>query len=104
MRFFTKPRVLYAHQLRVGDQIAFHKSRKLDAIRTEASYIDADLAGHVVWIAVNAQPLATDERGVEWDVRHSHGENTWPASRHLIVREAIELDPWSYVRQHGEGK
>jgi hypothetical protein len=67
-------------------------------INSEASYMDADLDERVTWAVV----LTTQEVGhgglVEWRVTHTLGENDRGASATCIMREAIELDPWSYVK------
>jgi len=93
VKLYTRPRTLRAHQVRPGDQLAVWTASDTP-IESEARFLDADLEEEVRWTVVHGYydsslkgiPLA----GVPLASMAPH--------RPVIVREVIELDPWSYVR------
>lgn len=95
MKLYTQPRPLFVGLLRRGDQLALRPD--LQPIARDAEYIDHDLRGKVVWTTVVGElvPAGADEQTVK--VRHAHGEFPALLSAHVITREVIELDPWTYV-------
>lgn len=97
MKLYTRPRPIYPHQLQPGDQIATFKTGG-DLIRSATAYVDADLTGEVVWSVVHSTTPRESRRG--WSILHTLGEHDVPNSHAVIVREVLELDPWSYV--HGQ--
>lgn len=101
MKLYTQPRPLVVGLLRRGDQLALRPDGR--PIQRDAEYIDHDLRGKVLWTTVVSDLLpaiAGDPETVK--VRHAHGEVVAPLSGHVITREVIELDPWTYVERRGE--
>lgn len=97
MKLYTRPRPLYPHQLQPGDQIATLRKGG-DVLRSGAAYVDADLADLVVWSVVH---YVTDVPGDESEslrVVHTLGEHDLCTKQPVIIREVIEIDPWTYVR------
>ncbi len=93
MKLFTKPRITEWWLLRPGDQIALGVRGKV--IESVGAYVDADLIDRVTWAAVH------DVTGPVHKVLiiHSLGESgPGRSTKCCIMREAIEFDPWSYVK------
>lgn len=104
MKLFTRPRLMPVGLTRIGDLVATTTKRG-DFITSEAEYMDADLRDNrtgVRWVVVhNSVPNETPEeihQGRDWVMVHTHGVETMPALTMLVVREVLEIDPWSYVR------
>ncbi len=95
MRLYTKPRLSLAVLLRPADEMAFHRTEVIGRIRTEAGYLDADLSDSVAWCAVHS--VNVDEDTHQVTIRHTLGELTLRRGEHVITREVIQIDPWSYV-------
>lgn len=92
MKLFTNPRPLYPRQLRPGDQIATVKKGGA-LIRSEVAYFDADLAGQIVWSVVHHVNDGTTAA----QIVHTLGEHEAIVNLPVMTREAVHLDPWSYV-------
>ena len=100
MKLFTRPRPMHPYQLRAGDQIAVLRTSG-EPIISEVAYMDNDLADLVGWSVVHhvaEQPSDEAMRYPVWDVIHTYGTHPVQGRRTLTTREALELDPWSYVR------
>jgi hypothetical protein len=100
MKLFTRPRPIAVFQLRIGDQFATFRQGG-GPIRSETGYVDADLAERVVWSVVHS---TSDDRSCWPDIPMGHmrvwhtlGEHDVKATDDVIVREVIEIDPWTYV-------
>lgn len=100
MKLYTRPRPLHVWQLRPGDQFAISK-RHGRVIDSEAAYMDADLAERITWSVVHAVVDVGPELGglTVYSIHHTLGENEKSAGVTVIVREVIEIDPWTYVTQ-----
>lgn len=98
MKLYTRPRPLVAGLLRPGDQVAC--GAREEFIGTEQEYIELSLAdgGDAVrWtVVISADLDDTDDR--DFVVAHSRGIETANTMTPVIIREVIELDPWSYVQ------
>jgi hypothetical protein len=93
MKLYTKPRPLTLGQLRTGDQVAINPDTH-EPMHSEYAFIDADLAERVQWTVVH-NCSQNDEGG--WTLMHTLGEHDGGFDRRVIVREVVELDPWTYV-------
>lgn len=93
MKLYTRPRPIPAICLRPGDQLALADGGRL--IRTEADYIDLDLRAKVRWTTVRA----IDNAGALLTIDYPEGSADSPPGSPVIIREAIELDPWTYVER-----
>lgn len=63
--------------------------------------MDADLDDRVSWAVVHhAEDTDPEghEVGTDWKVVHTLGENFRKPGATCIMREVIELDPWTYVK------
>jgi hypothetical protein len=101
VKLYTKPRPIDAWRLRPGDQIAVNKRRAGTIINSETAYMDADLDERVAWSVVHASFQAP--ASVDYLVTHTLGENELRAGATVIVREVIEIDPWTYVQRPPDG-
>ena len=103
MRLYTLPRPLALWSLRTGDQVAtLSKGGKV--IIDEAAYIDADLRGAVVWETVIKVDKHASLRPPLVEVFHTGGQFEDRPGGPVVVRESIELDPWSYVTSGGHDR
>lgn len=101
MKLYTRPRPIYPHQLRPGDQVAtFTKGG--DLIRSETAYVDADLAKRVSWTVVHHAETQTVDNVPGVRIIHTLGQHDARSSFPVIAREVIEIDPWTYVRPEQE--
>lgn len=104
MKLYTRPRPIMAGQTRIGDQLA--TTPEGEFIQSEAEYMDLDLRDaegiSVGWTVVHNSTINTtpDEyaKGRDWVLVHSHGVEAVPALSFVIMREVIEVDPWSYIK------
>jgi hypothetical protein len=105
MKFYTKPRPLQAAQLRIGDQVAL--AARDEFVASEAEYLDLDLADDdngppwlPLWGVVHGSgPNTIDFHPVnDWMVVYTQGTILLPRTQTVIVREVVEVDPWSYVQ------
>lgn len=104
MKLYTRPRPLSPFQLRPGDQIATHKHNG-DPLHSAIGYVDADLIEQVQWSVVHdvlergtSETFQLDIAGGHMRVLHSYGQHDVLATADLIVRECIEIDPWTYLK------
>lgn len=98
MKLFTKPRPNILALLRPGDQLAIRRDNGR-LIDTELGYADADMSDQVRWVVVHdVEPAALEAL----TVHHTLGSETRAAGQHVITRESIDLDPWSYVTRAPE--
>lgn len=97
MKLYTRPRPTVAILLRLGDQVAVTDDGEL--VVSEGEYVDLDLRddGSLRWAVVHS---AHDTPGAPGDVTviHSHGDVQVSGVSSCIMREVIEIDPWSYVK------
>lgn len=102
MKLYTRARPLKAFQLRPGDQLAVSKRRAGVILNSETAFMDHDLDNRITWSVVHAAfEVGIDQAAAAfpmWRVQHTLGENDQPAATTVIVREVIELDPWTYVK------
>lgn len=98
MKIYTQPRPLQTWQLRPGDHIAMRvetEGRDLP-ITTTTEFMDLDLTDGVSWSAVHT--TIAQKRSAMWVVHHSDGTAHVDDQDTFIVREVVEIEPWSYVR------
>lgn len=97
MKLYTRPRPTVAILLRTGDQVATTEHGEL--VVSEGEYVDLDLRedGSLTWSAVHAAHDTPDAPG-DVTVVHSHGTVQVFGVSSCVMREVIELDPWSYVK------
>lgn len=100
MKLFTKPRPVYPVLLRPGDQLAgVRHGRGTRLLSDPTEYVDADLAGKLIWTVLHdAQPDVCEPETRAWELLHTRGATLVLPGSLVIVREAIEIDPWTYVR------
>jgi hypothetical protein len=110
VKLYTRPRALFAGQLRITDQVAMLPTGD-EFVSSEAEYMDLDLRDEdeqPVWCNVhNSTPNDTpdDIKGDRtWVVVHSRGVIAVNHMTPVITRETIELDPWTYVKMVDEPK
>jgi hypothetical protein len=111
MKLYTRPRSLFAGQLRMNDHVAMLPDGD-EFVAGEAEYMDLDLrddeADRPVWSVVHSSGPNTSPESValdrNWVVVHTRGVIAVPAMTPVIVREVIELDPWSYVKPYGDAR
>lgn len=87
MKLYTKPRALRPEQLRAGDQIATVKAGG-QLIRSAPEYFDHDLNENVAWSVFHRI------EGVA--IVHTLGQSY--SAGYVIMREVIEIEPWTYIR------
>jgi hypothetical protein len=100
MKLYTKARPVYPHQLRPGDQIAI-MAKYGEPLRSEAAFVDADLDELVSWSVVHTTADASTggfANTLLTKIMHTLGDHDVANSRVVIMREVIEIDPWTYVR------
>ena len=100
MKLYTRPRKLAPQSVREGDQIAMVRTPDgYDMIGSEGEFIDVDLAEMVQWYGVHASH-PTDGRPMRWTIVHSGGmdDTLSMTDDAVIVREVLDIDPWSYVK------
>lgn len=92
MKLFTRPRVMQTWQLVTGDLIACELVDGSPVpIADPGEFLDLDLREAVVWCVVHNVDTA-------YLVNHDRGQVDADRADMWIVREGIELDPWSYVQ------
>lgn len=97
MRLFTRPRPLEAWQLRTHDLLAVDSAGAL--VSSEVAYVDLDLHDEVSWVGVHYVNAAPAYLGPGFVViEHSAGSVETDGEVTCMMREAIDLDPWSYVK------
>lgn len=105
MKLFTNPRPACPMHVRRGDQIALYAegpTGRRFAIDLEARFVDLDLAERVEWGSVHASHMTEDTHPPRWTIVHTGGvEDDLAPDQTVIIREVIELDPWSYVKRSG---
>jgi hypothetical protein len=98
MKLYTVPRLLPVAYVRTTDQVAVDRSGKL--ITTATHYIDLDTrkTSGVRWAGVHASH-PTAHGTAFWTLVHTAGtaDELRPEGE-VIVRESMEIDPWSYVK------
>lgn len=97
MKLYTRPRPLTVGQLRPGDHVALRPDG--EPICRDTEYIDEELRGKLRWTIVAHLDLMSPEGHPSYWVVHARGRFGAPAVRPVIIREAIELDPWTYVQR-----
>lgn len=95
MKLYTRPRPIDAWRVRPGDQLATFK-RGGAPVRSEASYVDEDLDERIAWSVVHAaDPMGASSVRIT----HTLGEHDVTPGQTVIIREVIEIDPWTYLSQ-----
>jgi hypothetical protein len=98
VKLYTKPRPVLASTVRVGDELALalNGTTPMPGL---AELVDAELAEEVAWGAVHTVVLQTTRSHSRAAIATNLGRvDVQDADETVIVREYVELDPWSYVR------
>lgn len=98
MKLYTRPRPLTAGLLRDGDQLALRPDGH--PVQTPAHFIDLDLRGKIRWTTVGE--VQHEGHAPALTVHHADGQLPLLLSAAVIVREVVELDPWTYVDRRPE--
>lgn len=95
MRLFTKPRPTPVGWLRPGDQLAAAPGGEL--VMTESDYLDMTLGDddQPAWSVVHD---VHDNLDGTCTVTHTRGITDVATDSGVVMREVVEIDPWSYVR------
>lgn len=95
MKLYTKPRPVAAGTVRIGDELALALNGTTPMVSLQ-ELVDAELSEEVSWGVVHS---TTTRRAGTVHIGTSRGRvDTQDGDELVIVREYVELDPWSYVR------
>lgn len=95
MKLYTKPRPVAAGTVRIGDEVALALNGTTPMVSLQ-ELVDAELSDEVSWGVVHATTVGRMGR-VRIGTSRGHVD-AQDGDELVIVREYLELDPWSYVR------
>lgn len=102
MKLYTKPRAVPAELVRETDQVAVNAAGNL--VVSVAEYMDLDMLSEeterteLIWAGVLIVHPTLNSDDLYTIVHTQAMQDRIPHRADVIIREVIELDPWSYVR------